>query len=115
MDGGAWWATVHGVAKSQTQLSDFTFTFHFHALQKETQPTPVFLPGEVHGQRRLVGYNLWGRKRVRPELVTKKQQYQFVRITNSTPLSVNKVPVLVKFTYAGRQTINKNKTKKLEK
>ena len=35
MDGGAWWATVHGVAKSQTQLSDFLFTFHFHALEKE--------------------------------------------------------------------------------
>ena len=35
MDGGAWWAAVHGVAKSQTQLSDFTFTFHFHALEKE--------------------------------------------------------------------------------
>ena len=35
MDGGAWWATVHGVTKSQTQLSDFTFTFHFHALEKE--------------------------------------------------------------------------------
>ena len=35
MDGGAWWATVHGVAKSRTQLSDFTFTFHFHALEKE--------------------------------------------------------------------------------
>ena len=35
MDGGAWWATVHGVAKSQTQLSDVTFTFHFHALEKE--------------------------------------------------------------------------------
>ena len=32
MDGGAWWAAVHGVAKSRTQLSDFTFTFHFHAL-----------------------------------------------------------------------------------
>ena len=31
MDGGAWWAEVHGVAKSQTRLSDFTFTFHFHA------------------------------------------------------------------------------------
>ena len=31
MDGGAWWAAVHGVAKSWTQLSDFTFTFHFHA------------------------------------------------------------------------------------
>ena len=35
MDGGAWWAAVHGVAKSRTQLSDFTFTFHFHALEKE--------------------------------------------------------------------------------
>ena len=35
MDGGAWWAAVHGVAKSQTQLSDFTFTFHFHTLEKE--------------------------------------------------------------------------------
>ena len=35
MDGGAWWAAVHGVAKSQTRLSDFNFTFHFHALEKE--------------------------------------------------------------------------------
>ena len=35
MDGGAWWAAVHGVTKSQTGLSDFTFTFHFHALEKE--------------------------------------------------------------------------------
>ena len=35
MDGGAWWSAVHGVAKSQTQLSDFSFTFHFHALEKE--------------------------------------------------------------------------------
>ena len=35
MDGGAWWAAVHGVAKSRTGLSDFTFTFHFYALEKE--------------------------------------------------------------------------------
>ena len=35
MDRGAWWAAVHGVARSQTQLSDFTFTFHFRALEKE--------------------------------------------------------------------------------
>ena len=34
-DGGVWWAAVHGVAKSQTRLHDFTFTFHFHALEKE--------------------------------------------------------------------------------
>ena len=35
MDGGAWWAAVHGVAKSRTRPSDFTFTFHFHALEKK--------------------------------------------------------------------------------
>ena len=35
MDGGAWKATAHGVAKSRTRLNDFTFTFHFHALEKE--------------------------------------------------------------------------------
>ena len=35
MDGGAWWAAVHGVAKSRTQLSNSIFTFHFHALEKE--------------------------------------------------------------------------------
>ena len=35
MDGGAWWAAVHGVAEGRTGLSDFTFTFHFHALEKE--------------------------------------------------------------------------------
>ena len=35
MGGGAWWAAVHGVARSRTRLSDFTFTFHFHALGKE--------------------------------------------------------------------------------
>ena len=35
MDGGAWKAVVHGVAEGRTRLSDFTFTFHFHALQKE--------------------------------------------------------------------------------
>ena len=35
MDGGAWWAAVHGVARSRRRLSDFTFTFHLHALEKE--------------------------------------------------------------------------------
>ena len=61
MDGGAWWAAVHGVDKSWTRLSDFTFTFHFHALEKEMQPTPVFLPGESQGRRGLVGCHLRGR------------------------------------------------------
>ena len=61
VDRGAWWAAVHGVAKIQTRLSDFTFTFHLHALEKEMQPTPVFLPGESQGQGSLVGCHLWGR------------------------------------------------------
>ena len=38
MDGGAWWAAVHEVTTSRTQLSDFTFTFHFHALEKAMAP-----------------------------------------------------------------------------
>ena len=61
MDGGAWWAAVHGVAKSWTRLRDFTVTFHFHALEKEMATTPVFLPGESQGQGSLVGCRLWGR------------------------------------------------------
>ena len=45
MDGGAWWAAVHGVAKSRTRLSDFTFTFmHW---RRKWQPTPVFLFSSV--------------------------------------------------------------------
>ena len=61
MDGEAWWASVHGIAKSRKRLSNFTFTFHSHALEKEMAPTPVFLPGESQGQRSLVGCRLWGR------------------------------------------------------
>ena len=62
MDGGAWWAAVHGVSRSQTQLSDFTLTFHFHALEKEmAKPTPVFLPEKPKGWQSLVGCSLWGR------------------------------------------------------
>ena len=55
MDGGAWWAEVHGVAKSQTRLSDFTFTFHFHALEKAMATHSSVLAwripgtGEPHG------------------------------------------------------------------
>ena len=59
MDGGSWWATVHWVAKSQTRLSDFTFTFmHW---RRQWQPTPVFLPGEPQGWQSLVDCHLWGR------------------------------------------------------
>ena len=49
MDGGAWWAAVHGVAKSQTRLSDFTFTFHFHALEKEIATHSSVLAWRIPG------------------------------------------------------------------
>ena len=49
MDGGAWWAAVHGVAKSQTRLSDFTFTFHFHALEKEMATHSSILSWRIPG------------------------------------------------------------------
>ena len=44
-----------------SRLSDFTFTFHFHVLEKEMATTPVFLPGESQGRRSLVGCHVWGR------------------------------------------------------
>ena len=49
MDGGAWWAAVHGVAKSRTRLSDFTFTFHFHALEKEMATHSSILAWRIPG------------------------------------------------------------------
>ena len=49
MDGGAWQAAVHGVAQSQTRLSDFTFTFHFHALEKEMATHSSVLAWRIPG------------------------------------------------------------------
>ena len=57
MDGGAW----YGVAKSWTRLSDFTFAFPFHALEKEMATHSRFLPGEPQGRGSLVGCRLRGR------------------------------------------------------
>ena len=62
MDGGAWWAAVHGVSKSQIQLSDFTFTFLFHALEKEMATHSSALAWRIPGTGSLVGFRLWGRK-----------------------------------------------------
>ena len=61
IDGGAWWAAVHGVAKSQTRLSNFTFTSHVHALEKEMENHFSVLAWRVPGMGGLVGCRLWGR------------------------------------------------------
>ena len=53
MDGGAWKAAVHGVMKSRTRLSDFTFTFHFHALEKEMATHSSAVYGVAHSRTRL--------------------------------------------------------------
>ena len=49
MDGGAWWAAVHGVARNRTRLSGFTFTFHFHALEKEMETHSSVLAWRIPG------------------------------------------------------------------
>ena len=85
-DGGAWWAAVHGVAKSQTRLSDFTFTFmHW---RRKWQPTPVFLPGESQGWRGLVGCRLWGRTESDTTEATQQQQQQQQSSTTSILLHI---------------------------
>ena len=61
MGGGAWRAAVHGVAEGRTRLSDFTFTFHFHALEKEMATHSGVLAWGIPGTGSLVGCRLWGR------------------------------------------------------
>ena len=55
MDGGGWWAAVHGVMKSQTRLNDFTFTFYFHALEKEMATHSSVLAWRISGTEELGG------------------------------------------------------------
>ena len=64
MDGGAWKAAVHGVEKSQTRLSDFTFTFHFHALEKEMATHSSVLAWRIPGTGELSGLPSMGSHRV---------------------------------------------------
>ena len=80
MDGGTWWAVVHGVAKSRTRLSDFTFTFTFVHWRRKWQPTPVFLPGESQGRGSLVGCRLWGHTESDTTEATQQQYNKYFRL-----------------------------------
>ena len=64
MDGGAWWAAAHGIAKSRTRLSDFTFTFHFHALEKEMATHSSVLAWRIPGMGEPGGLPSMGSHRV---------------------------------------------------
>ena len=75
MDGGAWWATAHGVMKSWTWLSGFTFT-HW---RRKWQPTPVFLPGESQGRGSLVGCRLWGCTELDTTEMTLQQSFYLLK------------------------------------
>ena len=67
MDRGAWQAAVHGVAKSRTRLSDFTFTFHFHALEKEMATHSSVLAWRIPGTGEAGGLPSMGSHRVGPD------------------------------------------------
>ena len=65
MNGGAWWAAVHGITKSRTRLSDFTFPFHFHALEKEMATHSSVLAWRIPGTGEPGGLPSMGSHRVR--------------------------------------------------
>ena len=76
MDGGAWQVAVHGVARSRTRLSDFTFTFHFHALEKEMATHSSVLAWRIPGTGSLVSCRLWSRTESDTTEATQQQQQQ---------------------------------------
>ena len=90
MDGGAWWAAVHGVAEGRTRLSNFTFTFHFHALEKEMathSSVPAWrIPGTGEpGGLPFMGSQSWTRLKWRSSSST------FCQLWSYNHLSYNKV------------------------
>ena len=60
MDRGAWWGAIHGLAEGRTRLIDSTFTFHFHALEKEMATHSSVLAWRIPGTGDLEGCDLWG-------------------------------------------------------
>ena len=76
MDGGAWWAAVHGVARVGQDWSTSLSLFTFVHWRRKWQPTPVFLLGESQGRGSLVGCRLWGRTASDTTGATQQQQQQ---------------------------------------
>jgi len=92
MDGGAWWAAVHGVAKSWTRLCDFTFTFHFHALEKEMATHSSILAWRIPETGKPGGLPSKGSHRVRDnwsDLAAAGHRNRFLSSFTSTLLTIN--------------------------
>ena len=77
MEGGAWWAAVHGVMKSQTRLSDFAFTFHFHALEKEMATHSSVLAWKIPRREEPGGLQSMGLLRVGHDSATSLSLFPF--------------------------------------
>ena len=88
MDRGAWWAAVHGVAKSRARLNDFTFTFHFHALEKEMATHSNILAWRIPGTEEPSGVLSMGSHRVYRQQKRKerKMEKKFSDVENSYDL-----------------------------
>ena len=103
MDGGAWWAAVHGVAKSWTRLNDFTFTFHFHAVEKEMATHSSVLAWRIPGTGEPGGLLFMGSHRVghdRRDLqlrsITRVSAFLFARCSPCVSLSLLKFSLFLR-------------------
>ena len=105
MGRGAWWAAVHGVAKSRTRLSDFTFTFHFPELEKEMATHSSVLAWRIPGRRSLVGCRLWGRTESDTTEATWQQQHEPEEYTFLNLLAIYLCSVLQVVNSAGQPAV----------
>src|SRR5574341_307624 len=87
MDRGARWAAVHGVAKSRRRLSDFTFTFHFHALEKEMATHSSVLAWRIPGMAEPGGLPSVGLHRVRHRLNSQQSEGRFLELREIVTLA----------------------------
>ena len=96
MDRGAWQAAVHGVSKSRTRLSDFTFTFHFRALEKEMATHSSVLAWRIPGMGEPGGLPSMGSHRSDTTEAIQQQQQQQQDFNNSLAYSLSKKQILCK-------------------
>ena len=99
MDGAAWWAAVHGVEKSRTRLSNFTFTSHFHALEKEMATHSSVLAWRIPGSGEPGGLPSMGSHRVGHDWSDSAAAAGCYRALDEFPASYSKLPLAVYLTY----------------